>query len=142
MLANCAEIGVDPIVEPIPVAPAAHYASGGVRTDVDGATTVRGLYACGEVACTGVHGANRLASNSLLEGLVFATRIGAALAVELPNPGEPAEPANAAWSLDDAARLMVDVVRHYEPRSLDRVVFAVHGDAAERSFRAVVGRGE
>ena len=104
LLANCAEIGVDPIVEPIPVAPAAHYASGGVRTDIDGATAVRGLYACGEVACTGVHGANRLASNSLLEGLVFATRIGAALANELPNPGEPAAPAAATWSLDDAAR--------------------------------------
>jgi len=104
LLANCAEIGVDPIAEPIPVAPAAHYASGGVRTDVDGATTVRGLYACGEVACTGVHGANRLASNSLLEGLVFATRIGARLAAGLPNPGEPAAPAPAAWSLDDAAR--------------------------------------
>jgi len=104
LLANCAEIGVDPITAPIPVAPAAHYASGGVRTDVDGATTVRGLHACGEVACTGVHGANRLASNSLLEGLVFATRIGARLTAELPNPGEPGEPAAAAWSLDDAAR--------------------------------------
>ncbi len=104
LLANCAEIGVDPIVEPIPVAPAAHYASGGVRTDLDGATTVDGLFACGEVACTGVHGANRLASNSLLEGLVFAARIGAALSAGLPNPGEPAAPAEDAWSLDDAAR--------------------------------------
>jgi L-aspartate oxidase len=104
LLANCAEIGVDPVTEPIPVGPAAHYASGGVRTDVDGATTVRGLYACGEVACTGVHGANRLASNSLLEGLVFATRIGARLGSGLPAPGEPAPPSDAAWSLDDAAR--------------------------------------
>ena len=104
LLANCAEIGVDPTAEPIPVAPAAHYASGGVRTDIDGATTVRGLYACGEVACTGVHGANRLASNSLLEGLVFATRIGAKLAIGLANPGEPVTAATAAWSLDEAAR--------------------------------------
>jgi L-aspartate oxidase len=73
----------------VPVVPAAHYASGGVRTDVHGRTSVPGLYACGEVACTGVHGANRLASNSLLEGLVFAARIGADLARGLPPVADP-----------------------------------------------------
>jgi L-aspartate oxidase len=78
--ARCRAEGVDPVSMPIPVAPAAHYASGGVRTDVWGRTSVPGLYACGEVACTGVHGANRLASNSLLEGLVFGARIAADLA--------------------------------------------------------------
>lgn len=77
ILAACRAHGMDPVTEPVPVAPAAHYASGGVRTDADGRTTVPGLYACGEVACTGVHGANRLASNSLLEGLVYAERIAA-----------------------------------------------------------------
>ncbi|MEV6108962.1 L-aspartate oxidase [Streptomyces sp. NPDC051940] len=77
ILAACRAHGIDPVTDLIPVAPAAHYASGGVRTDLAGRTTVPGLYACGEVACTGVHGANRLASNSLLEGLVFAERIAA-----------------------------------------------------------------
>jgi L-aspartate oxidase len=72
---SCIDHGINPDTDLIPVAPAAHYASGGVRVDLFGRSTVPGLYACGETACTGVHGANRLASNSLLEGLVFAARI-------------------------------------------------------------------
>lgn len=88
ILAACRAHGIDPITEPIPVAPAAHYASGGIRTDLRGRTTVPGLYACGEVACTGVHGANRLASNSLLEGLVFAESIAADIAGDRPRRTE------------------------------------------------------
>lgn len=84
ILAACRTHGIDPVTEPIPIAPAAHHASGGVRTDLRGRTTVPGLYACGEVACTGVHGANRLASNSLLEGLVFAERIAADIVAHRP----------------------------------------------------------
>ena len=72
---SCIDHGINPEKDLIPVAPAAHYASGGVRVNLSGRSTVPGLYACGETACTGVHGANRLASNSLLEGLVFAARI-------------------------------------------------------------------
>ncbi len=90
ILASTRSAGVDPVTDLIPVAPAAHYASGGVRTDLRGRTSIPGLYACGEVACTGVHGANRLASNSLLEGLVFAKRIADDIAVDLPPQADPA----------------------------------------------------
>jgi L-aspartate oxidase len=80
--ASCAEVGLDPAQDLLPVAPAAHYSCGGVVTDVHGRTGVPGLYAAGEVARTGLHGANRLASNSLLEGLVVGERAGAAAASE------------------------------------------------------------
>ena len=75
IVSRCRELGFDPATQLLPVAPAQHYASGGVRTDLRGRSSLEGLYACGETSCTGVHGANRLASNSLLEGLVFARRI-------------------------------------------------------------------
>jgi L-aspartate oxidase len=87
LMGSLVEEGYDPAQTPIPVAPAAHYTVGGVLTDLNGRSEVRGLYAAGECAATGVHGANRLASNSLLECLVFGRR--AALAA-LGEPGLPA----------------------------------------------------
>ena len=89
ILATARSHGIDPVTQLIPVAPACHYASGGVRTDLDGRTDLPGLYATGEAACSGVHGANRLASNSLLEGLVFSRRIAAVLPGELRPWSDP-----------------------------------------------------
>jgi L-aspartate oxidase len=96
ILATCRSFGVDPVTELVPVAPACHYASGGVATDLDGRSSVPNLFACGEVACSGVHGANRLASNSLLEGLVFSRRIASTLVADLPERREPAADVRAA----------------------------------------------
>jgi len=87
--AACRQHGFDPRVEPIPVAPAAHYHMGGAFVDLDGRTSVTGLWAAGEVACTGVHGANRLASNSLLEALVFGARVARSVGEALPQLREP-----------------------------------------------------
>ena len=89
----CRERGVDPRAEPLPVAPAAHYHMGGVWVDADGRTSLPGLWACGEVTATGAHGANRLASNSLLEALVFGSRVADSLRAT-PPPAEPFRAAN------------------------------------------------
>ncbi len=107
IVARCRDNGFDPATQLVPVAPAQHYASGGIRTDMRGRSSLPGLYACGEVSCTGVHGANRLASNSLLEGLVFGHRIASDLAEALPPQAEPAERDGSTGLPAPAARLFV-----------------------------------
>ena len=82
----CRARGIDPATEPIPVAPGAHYACGGIAADMDGRTSVAGLFAVGEAASTGVHGANRLASNSLVEALIAGRRVGDLVGRDLPRP--------------------------------------------------------
>ena len=87
--ASCVEAGLDPITAPLPVAPAAHFHMGGIATDAHGRTNLQGLWACGEVAATGVHGANRLASNSLLETVVFGARIAEDINSNVPQAPMP-----------------------------------------------------
>ena len=122
---TCLRYGLDLSKDLLPVSPAVHYVMGGVRTDTHGRTTLPGLYAAGEVACTGVHGANRLASNSLLEGLVFGARAGAAaLADVLPSPAkaesEPVEFDLSDWRLDQRAKSRVQEVMWWKVGLLRR----------------------
>jgi len=159
--AECLRYGIDITAQPIPIVPAAHFACGGVSTDLDGRTTIPGLWALGECACTGLHGANRLASNSLLEGLVFAHRAAIALAEEAqkrdrgkPWPEVPEWDAGAAGASDEAVvitqswdelrRLMwnyVGIVRSDKRlRRASRRIALLHEEIAEYYWKYFVTR--
>jgi len=133
--ATLAQHGLDLAKDWVPVRPAAHYAMGGIATDLEGCTTLTGLYAAGECACTGVHGANRLASNSLLEGLVFGARAGRAMAGgKLPAAPDAAEAGEARTEL--AAH---DTAVLTQVRALLSACAGVirRGDALQRGLRAL-----
>src|SRR5207237_248729 len=146
--ATCMQYNIDITSEFVPIRPAAHYAMGGVRTDLEGRATLPGLYAAGEAAGTGVHGANRLASNSLLEGLVFGARAAAAMVEDArPAPAASEAPApSAAVAAEPAARTaeMVDTLRRraWESLGLERDGAGLRGLVADLAGMgaAVAGR--
>jgi L-aspartate oxidase len=123
LMAILEQAGYDPAGEPIPVSPAAHYAIGGIATDLEGRTSAPGLYAAGECACTGVHGANRLASNSLLECLVFGRRAGLAA---LEGPHFDADPAPVDTVADDGAALWQEAGLIRSREGLSRLLDSPH----------------
>jgi L-aspartate oxidase len=123
---QCLKFGIDISRQPIPVVPAAHYMCGGVRVDMDGKTDLEGLMAIGEVACTGIHGANRLASNSLLETLVLAQRCAARLEAEPRGAGTPED-------------LVLELPEVRDPRVLETVILDHDWDLARRVMWDYVG---
>ena len=115
--ASCMAAGIDPATQPIPIAPAAHYHMGGIAVDARGRTSLKGLWAGGEVSCTGAHGANRLASNSLLEAVVYAARIaedigGSPIAAPARAPAAPVTPRNCAMPALSEANLRKMMTSH------------------------------
>jgi len=152
--ASLSAAGLDPSVDWLPIAPAAHHLAGGVLTDLDGATAMPGLFAVGEVACTGVHGANRLASNSLLEGMVFAARVSEALEQGRDGArpsgamrallGEPGgvptlvESTSSVAASDVAAAVTVGAARHALQRAMTRGAGVVRSAESLHGVRAAV----
>lgn len=118
----CKEAGLDPTTQPIPISPAVHYHMGGVLTDAHGQTTISGLWACGEVAATGVHGANRLASNSLLECLVFARRTADCIKTHLSEMGDQTHGSKAI-----TLPMLMDEFPSHSRAALQRIMYECCG---------------
>jgi L-aspartate oxidase len=121
------ELGYDIFRDPIPVVPAAHYMCGGIVTDLEGRTEIPGLYACGEVACTGVHGANRLASNSLLEAMVFSRRAGRTILREIAAEPQAVLPRLPSWRSNGAVNPKEQVIFDHNWDALRRVMWDYMG---------------
>ena len=136
---HCMEKGIDISKDYMPVVPAAHYMCGGVRTGLDGSTTIKGLYACGEVACTGLHGANRLASNSLLEAVVIADNAAAAVDKYLKDVRPVDEGEVPLWKDGDMRNPDERVVLHHNLEELKRTMWDYVGivRATKRLVRAL-----
>jgi L-aspartate oxidase len=135
-------VGLDPARDLLPVAAALHYAMGGVSTDLEGHTSRAGLWAAGEVACTGVHGANRLASNSLLEGLVFSDRVAREVADERPGGGIPDHIATSEADADTGADAAFAAVRQEMREIMTRGVGVVRTEASLADAQAGLARLE
>lgn len=133
--ASCMSAGIDPVNDPIPVVPAEHYHMGGVHVDVRGRTSVDGLWACGEAAATGAHGANRLASNSLLEAVVFATRIALDIKGTLPSPQRHRWPDEGMTEVTDRSDMDEDLVALIRKTMSDHVGVARDGEGLKTALK-------
>jgi L-aspartate oxidase len=145
VFAACQRLGIDPRVSPIPVAPAAHYHMGGIAVDRRGRSSIEGLWACGESACTGLHGANRLASNSLLEGIVFGARVAADVARVRPSASAAPVVAPPIATVTERHVDVVTLVRKvmWDRCGLERDADGLRQAAATFEFaEQAVGRGQ
>jgi L-aspartate oxidase len=134
----CREAGIDPVVDPIPVIPAVHYHMGGVLTDADGRTSLDGLWAAGEVTSTGAHGANRLASNSLLEAVVFASRIADNIQGLLPPPKLNPWPEGASLKDDEGAEPDTAVMTRLRKTMSTDVGVIRNAEGMKRAIKLIV----